>query len=373
MTEEKANLFIKYCQHKSTISNQGYYAGKNILDVLLFLEGDYSPNKAGYRKFCKEHPILIAESRHVKDSILDFLNWRGIGFSKKQKPLVKENTPTLTKISVITEKNLKLVGEFANWMSINTDYSRCTIQNYLGGIKQFFRYSTDFSTDACKSYLATLEKEGRAPATINLRANCLTAFGAFLKKPVVLKKVKIPRMLHTENIPTVDEYNKLLDYLWPRNKQRYFDVKILATTGARISEYLQMRWEDIASGEVTLKGKGSKYRHFFFSKDLIAEARSYMKDTGSYGLVCRNKMGDPMSSRGLATAMKSWSKPTGIDRAKLHPHAFRHFFAKMYLKKNKDVVQLAELLGHSSIDTTRIYLQKSHEEQKREFNRNVTW
>ena len=63
----------------------------------------------------------------------------------------------------------------------------------------------------------------------------------------------------------------------------------------------------------------------------------------------------------------------GIDSRKMHAHAFRHFFAKMFLKKNKDVIQLADLLGHGSVDTTRIYLQKSYDEQKRDFNRNVTW
>ena len=57
----------------------------------------------------------------------------------------------------------------------------------------------------------------------------------------------------------------------------------------------------------------------------------------------------------------------------MHAHAFRHFFAKMFLEKNKDVIQLADLMGHENIDTTRIYLQKSYEEQKKEFNRSVTW
>ena len=63
----------------------------------------------------------------------------------------------------------------------------------------------------------------------------------------------------------------------------------------------------------------------------------------------------------------------GIDSKKMHAHAFRHFFAKMFLKKTKDVIQLADLLGHGSVDTTRIYLQKSYDEQQREFNKNVTW
>lgn len=80
-----------------------------------------------------------------------------------------------------------------------------------------------------------------------------------------------------------------------------------------------------------------------------------------------------MTQRSLCQSMKDWGDKCGIDRSKMHPHAFRHFFAKMYLKKNNDVVQLADLLGHGSIDTTRIYLQKSYDEQKKEFNRSVVW
>jgi site-specific recombinase XerD len=63
----------------------------------------------------------------------------------------------------------------------------------------------------------------------------------------------------------------------------------------------------------------------------------------------------------------------GVAIEKMHPHAFRHFFAKMYLKKTKDVVALSEILGHGSVDITRIYLQKSYDEQKREIDRVVNW
>lgn len=90
------------------------------------------------------------------------------------------------------------------------------------------------------------------------------------------------------------------------------------------------------------------------------------------GYVAVGKCGR-LTQRSLCQSMKEWGDKCGIDKCKMHPHAFRHFFAKMYLKKNNDVVQLADLLGHGSIDTTRIYLQKSYDEQKKEFNRSVVW
>ena len=63
----------------------------------------------------------------------------------------------------------------------------------------------------------------------------------------------------------------------------------------------------------------------------------------------------------------------GIKKEKIHPHAFRHFFAKMFLSKTNDIITLADLLGHGKIETTRIYLRKSYDEQKREFDSAVTW
>ena len=77
--------------------------------------------------------------------------------------------------------------------------------------------------------------------------------------------------------------------------------------------------------------------------------------------------------KGFDENLKNWGAKVGIHKSKMHAHAFRHFFAKMYLRKTKDVIQLAEILGHGSINTTRIYLQKSNEEQKRDFNKNVNW
>ena len=135
---------------------------------------------------------------------------------------------------------------------------------------------------------------------------------------------------------------------------------------------MKLSWEDVANGEVVLKGKGSKFRQVFFQKSLQQEVREYMKETGKTGHLCNGRYG-PMTDKGFSERLKSWGDHLGIARSKMHAHAFRHFFAKQYLKKNKDVTQLAELLGHNSLDTTMIYLQKSHDEQKRDFNRNVTW
>ncbi len=268
---------------------------------------------------------------------------------------------------------MKLLNEFVYYLTQDEDYSPHTLEIYSFSIKKYFEYANEVSVDNYKRFVKMMEKEGFSPQTIRLRITALERFSKWIKKPIELKRPKFNRKLNTENVPTESDYKKLLDYLYTRtNKDHYFFIKILATTGARVSEFFQLKWEDILNGEVTLKGKGNKYRRFFFSKQLQTEVKSYVKEQNKTGYVAVGKFGR-LTQRGLCQSMKDWGDKCGIDKCKMHPHAFRHFFAKMYLKKNNDVVQLAEILGHGSIDTTRIYLQKSYDEQKREFNRSVTW
>lgn len=85
-----------------------------------------------------------------------------------------------------------------------------------------------------------------------------------MKKPIELKRPRMKRKLDVNNVPTEEEYNRLLEYLKTKlNKDYYFFIKVLGTTGARLSEFQQFTWEDIVIGEVVLKGKGNKYRRFF--------------------------------------------------------------------------------------------------------------
>ena len=259
------------------------------------------------------------------------------------------------------------------WLDENFDYSPHTLNMYYFSLKKFFEYANEVNISNAKMYVSTLEEQALSPQTIRLRILALEKFAKWKKKPFELKRPKQQRKLETNNIPTEEEYNRLLEYLkTKKNKDYYFFIKVLGTTGARLSEFMQFTWEDIISGEVTLKGKGNKYRRFFFQGQLRKEAKAYAKEAGKTGILAMGKYGK-ISSRGLSSDMKAWGKSCGIPLEKMHPHAFRHFFAKMFLKKNHDIVLLADLLGHANMDTTRIYLQKSYEEQKASFTRSVSW
>lgn len=369
MTAEKSKLFNDYIQNLYQTDRSYDRIGKYIKHVKIFLDNCDSISRAGYRRYKKENAEIILEPLAC-EAICDLLAFSGVGFNRKRKV---DNVKPLEKLSSISIKNQKLLNDFILWLHNGNDYSNNTMNIYYTSIKTFFEYCNEFSLENARSFITTLENNGFSPSTIRLRMTSLERFGKFLKKPIELKRPKFHKKLDTDNIPTEAEYKRLLDYLYQMtNQDYYYYVKILALTGARISEFMQLKWEDILKGEVILKGKGNKYRRFFFTEKLQSEVSAYVKLNKKSGLIAVGKFG-AITNRGFSMNLKRWGEKCGIDRNKMHPHAFRHFFAKMYLKKTKDVIQLADLLGHGSIDTTRIYLQKSHEEQRNEFNKNVNW
>lgn len=259
------------------------------------------------------------------------------------------------------------VNAFKSWLLKNYDYSENTLQSYLFTFKDFFRRYNEITSENARNYIQLLEKENRKPKTICLRITALEKLAKYKDVKLIIKRPKIPNTLNIDNIPNENDYKILTEYLNKQNPKFSFIVKVLATTGCRVSELLKITYEDVIRGSCILKGKGSKYRRFFFHDSL----KSYA--FGKTGIICINRFGKTMTTRGLATVIKDYAIKAGIEKEKIHPHAFRHFFAKMFLSKTNDIITLADLLGHGKLETTRVYLRKSYDEQKREFDSAVTW
>lgn len=363
MVEEKEKFLMRYCEHLSATGLSYDKRGKYMTAVCFFLNEVGEAGKIGYKLFCKQHSEYLVQYPWAKPALLHFLASRGIGIRKQKEPKQKQ----MQSIEKRETRQKEIINKFVSWLQNENHFSANTMTNYLAGIKSYYSYFDELTQDNCLLFISQLEKNGFKPQTIRLRMTALLHLAEFLKTKIKLKYPKVQRSLNTENVPTEKEYAKLVEWLDKNNPHYAFIIRIMATTGCRVSELFQFRYEDITAGSVELKGKGNKYRRFFFTKELQNEA------DGLRGLVCINDFGLPMTSRGFSQRLKTIGQKAGIDKSKMHPHAFRHFFAKMYLQKTKDVVGLAELLGHESVDTTRLYLQKSYDEQKREFNRTVTW
>ena len=104
------------------------------------------------------------------------------------------------------------------------------------------------------------------------------------------------------------------------------------------------------------------------------EAEQWLQKEGiQSGYLFRNRYGHPISARGLALRLKGFADQFGLDPKVVHPHSFRHRFAKNFLDKCNDISFLADLMGHESIETTRIYLRRTTTEQREVFDKIVTW
>ena len=338
--------------------------GRFMDGVFLFLSQTETVSRRGFKLFCQQQADLLVKKDWIKESILHFLASMGIGYRKVA--IKKEDTKTETLAKRETRQK-QIIIDFVYWLNREQDLSPNTLKVYMNTAKQFYSYCDELNQDNAKRFIATLEANGNKPKTINLKITGLEKLGMFLKKNIKLKRPKIPKTLSLENIPTEREYETLLDWL-DQNKPKWaFIVRLMGTTGCRVSELVQFTYEHVKKGHCTLKGKGDKYRNFFFTKEM----QQYAKD--KEGLICVNRYGIPIKTRGIAINLKTYAAKAGIPLEKIHPHAFRHYFAKMYLKRTKDVVGLADILGHGSVDTTRIYLQKSYDEQKKDFNKIVNW
>ena len=154
----------------------------------------------------------------------------------------------------------------------------------------------------------------------------------------------------------------------------YFVVRFLTATGVRISELIQIKVEHVHAGFFDIYSKGGKLRRLYIPNTLRKEALVWLEDNERYsGYLFLNKFGERITPRGIAVQLKTYAEEYGIDTKVIYPHSFRHRFAKNFLEKFNDVAFLADLMGHESIETTRIYLRKTSSEQQTIIDNIVTW
>lgn len=348
------------------------FSGHRVKVISSFIESGVEMSKSGYQEYISIYSMdMTPTDRKILCDFLYYSGVRRLGGKRKPKSKIVE------KIATITEANMKKISAFLEWIRIQRDYSENSVKMKRDHMVKFFRYFSDFNLVNCRDFITTMEHEGMSSKTLNLYMITLKQYGEYVKKPVALKKISIPRALSVENVPSENEYRTFLEWMRVNKRwQIYWIVKALGSTGMRKSELGQLTWNDILTGEFFPLCKGKKRRMIYFTKSFVRELKDWLNlnptDTSQL-LTISKRNSTPLSSRALDQILKSTAQKAGFPREKAHCHAFRHFFAKQYLSKTKDVIQLAELLGHESVDTTRLYLQKSKEEQARDINKYITW
>ncbi len=259
---------------------------------------------------------------------------------------------------------------------INSNLSINTILSYRYAIKQFNRIIglkniTKQKLNKYKIYLI----ENYNPKTVNLRIRAINCYLEFIhKEKLKLSTVKVQSRNFLENVISEADYEYFKKRLKQNNIFWYFVVRFLAATGARVSELIQIKAEHVQLGHLDLYSKGGKIRRLYIPIKLQKDTLQWLETRQiKSGFVFLNRFGTRITPRGISSQLKQLAVKYGINTKVVYPHSFRHRFAKNFLAKYNDIALLADLMGHESIETTRIYLRKTSMEQRQIIDSVIDW
>ena len=269
---------------------------------------------------------------------------------------------------------MKTQQTFEEYLKKN-NLSGNTLDVYLWTVQYYNSQYDTISKEnllAYKGYLMEFFK----PKTVNLRIQAMNKYLSFLgKERLRLKAVKIQQKSFLENVISNADYNYLKRQLKKEdNLEWYFVVWYLAATGARVSELIKIKIEHVVLGYFDLYSKGGKLRRLYIPKKLKEETLIWLNESSrTSGYLFLNRYGERITTRGISQQLKNYADKYGIDKKVVYPHSFRHRYAKNFLEKYNDIALLADLMGHESIETTRIYLRRTASEQQALVDKIVTW
>lgn len=239
--------------------------------------------------------------------------------------------------------------------------AKATIGKYMTDMHTFYRYLRNrrkIDKSCLREYKEWL-LERYAVNSVNSMLAALNQFLDFLGEgSMKVRRVKTqrPLFLREEKELTRKEYIRLIDAARRSGKiQLALCMETIASTGVRISELPYFTVENIKKGKIEIINKG-KYRRIFLGADIRKMLLKYCKKNGiKQGPVFITRNGKPKNRSNLWREMKALKKMAGVSGEKIFPHNFRHLFARVYYQATKDIAGLADLLGHSSLNVTRIY------------------
>lgn len=265
---------------------------------------------------------------------------------------------------------------------VRRERSQATIANYIRHCGEFLQFCQD-SQDGLEaepnqemllSWKRTLLTAGLCPATINAKLAAVNGFVRFLgRQELCVRQVRRQRRVFRDKDRdlTRGEYLRLVQAAKAQGRARLcLAIQTICATGIRVSELRFITVEAVRTGRATVTGKG-KCREILLPGALRQKLKRYLKGLGRW-LKCGDHTmsacgspvfltagGQPLDRSNLWREMRTLCKAAGVDPHKVFPHNLRHLFAKTFYTLNKDIAKLADLLGHASIETTRIYIMET--------------
>lgn len=267
-----------------------------------------------------------------------------------------------------------MIEEFERHLR-GTNLSENTVTSYLFALTQFSERYDSVTKRNLKEHKTWLIEHYK-PKTVNLRIRAINCYLESIGKDAwKLPSVRVQQKAFLENVISEADYTYFKNCLKRDNNMLwYFVVRFLAATGARVSELVQIKVEHIKLGHLDLYSKGGKLRRIYIPKALQEEALTWLNEKGQEsGFIFLNRFGERITTRGISGQLKKLAVKYDLDPAVVYPHSFRHRFAKSFLERCNDIAFLADLMGHESIETTRIYLRKTATEQRAIVDDVVDW
>ena len=268
---------------------------------------------------------------------------------------------------ILTNEKIEAFGTYLR----NEEKSENTIQKYLRDARAFIVHQNGAAVTkkAVIAYKNTLLSDNYAIRSINSMLASLNSFFAFLGwEECKVKSIRLQRQIycHAEKELTKAEYMRLVNAAKQKGNERlYLILQTICGTGIRVSELQYITVEAVKCGEAVVSLKG-KTRTVFIVKDLQKKLLRYAaKQNIQAGPIFITRTGRPISRTNIWREMKRLCEQAKVNPSKVFPHNLRHLFARVFYGIEKDIAKLADILGHSSINTTRIYIISTGSEHRR--------
>lgn len=256
---------------------------------------------------------------------------------------------------------------------IREEKSAATVEKYLRDAGAFLAYSVGHSItkEHTVAYKRSLQEQGYAIRSINSMLASINSLFDFLGwTDCKVKNLRCQRQTYcaAEKELTKAEYMRLLDAS-KHQEQLNLVIQTICSTGIRVSELKYFTLEAMRQGEVSVRCK-SKTRTILVPGKLKKLLLNYAKKNNiSRGTIFITRNGKPLDRSNIWAQTKRLCKTAGVNPSKVFPHNLRKLFARTFYGIEKDIAKLADILGHSSIDTTRIYIMTTGTEHRRKIER----
>lgn len=251
--------------------------------------------------------------------------------------------------------------------------SEATIEQYRRELNYFYTYlgTESLTKETAMAYKQKLEKK-HEPSTVNTKLSALNSFFSFLgRSDLRLKLLRIQQKAYCSEDKELsrEEYLRLVRTAERKgNHKLALLLQTLCSTGIRVSEVKYITAEAVFRGESSINLKG-KNRTIMIPKKLQKSLKEYLKrESIIAGPVFITRTGRPLDRSNIWKMMKALCQEAEVDEHKVFPHNLRHLFARCFYAINRDIAKLADVLGHSSINTTRIYIITSGTEHRRQLD-----